>query len=155
MNLVFISSPQIEFNRFRRELCYFILTDPYLKQYFDVFLFENLPANQQNAENNYLNKVKDCSIYLGLFGKTYGTEDDTGLSATEQEYNCATKLDKDRLVYLKILTNRVKQEHKMANLINRVKQDVTYSTFSTLSDLKYKVMQSLLYWQQNQSNWRR
>ena len=79
MNLIFVSSPQSELKYYRRELCYFILTDPYLKQYFDVFLFENLPANQRNPENNYLNKVEECKIYLGLFGKTYGTEDDDGL----------------------------------------------------------------------------
>jgi len=152
MNLIFVSSPQIEFSRFRRDLCYFILTDPYLKQYFDVFLFENLPANQQNPENNYLNNVEGCTIYVGLFGKTYGTEDDNGLSATEREYNYATELEKDRLVYLKNLSNRTFQEPKMTNLINRAKQEVTYVTFSNRNDLKLKVMQSLLYWQQNQSN---
>jgi len=117
-----------------------------------VFLFENLPANQQNAENNYLNRVENCSIYLGLFGKTYGKEDDNGLSATEREYNYATELEKDRLIFLKKLTKRTIQEHKMTNLINRASQEVTYSTFRTINELKFKVMQSLLYWQQNQSN---
>lgn len=149
MNLIFVSSPQIEFSRFRKDLCFFILTDPYLKQYFDVFLFENLPANQQNVENNYLNKVEDCSIYLGLLGKTYGTEDDNGLSATEHEYNYATELEKDRLIYLKKLTNRTIQEPKMTSLINRAKQEVTYSTFRTVNELKFQVMRSLLYWQQS------
>ncbi len=152
MKLIFVSSPQAEFKRVRKELCYFILTDPYFKQYFDVFLFENLPANERDPQNNYLNKVEDCSIYLGLYGKTYGTEDHYGLSATEHEYNYAEELEKDRLVYLKKLSNRTIQEAKMTNLISRVKQEVTYSTFSSIDDLKFKVMQSLLYWQQNQSN---
>ena len=75
MKLIFVSSPQNEFANVRRELCYFILTDPYLKQYFDVFLFENLPANERNPQNVYLNKVKECTIYLGLFGKNYGAQD--------------------------------------------------------------------------------
>jgi len=152
MNLIFISSPQTEFRICRRDLCYFILTDPYLKQYFDVFLFENLPANQQNPENNYFQKVEECTIYLGLFGKTYGTEDIHGLSATEHEYNYATELEKDRLVYLKTLKNRTVQQPQMTNLINRAKQEVTYVSFNNINDLKLKVMQSLLYWQQNQSN---
>jgi len=40
----------------------------------------------------------------------------------------------------------------MTNLINRAKQEVTYSTFRTINELRFKVMQSLLYWQQNHSN---
>ena len=151
MNLVFVSSPQSEFARERKELCYFVLTDPYLKQFFDVFLFENLPANQQNPENNYRDKVKECSIYLGLFGKTYGTLDGDGISATEHEYNYATELGKARVIYLKQLAPRDRQAKKMAGLVAKVKKDVTYNTFSSIYELKLKVMQSLLFWQQNQS----
>ena len=150
MNLIFISSPQVEFARTRKELCYFVLTDPYLKQYFDVFLFENLPANQQNAENNYRDKVEECAIYLGLFGKTYGTPDDNGISATEQEFDYATELEKDRFVYLKQLSPLAHQARKMAALIEKARQEVTFNTFNTVNELKLKVMQSLLYWQQNQ-----
>lgn len=151
MNLIFVSSPQSEFARERKELCYFVLTDPYLKQYFDVFIFENLPANQQNPQNNYRNKLEKCKIYLGLFGKTYGTLDSEGISATEHEFDYATELGKDRVVYLKQLSPRTRQAKKMAELIAKAKQAVTYKTFSSLNELKLKVMQSLLFWQQNQS----
>ncbi|RZB29963.1 MAG: hypothetical protein SRB1_02243 [Desulfobacteraceae bacterium Eth-SRB1] len=143
MNLIFVSSPQSEFARERKDLCYFVLTAPYLKQYFDVFIFENLPANQQNPQNNYRDKIEKCKIYLGLFGKTYGTPDGDGISATE--------LGKDRVVYLKQPTPRARQAKKMAELIAKAKQAVTYETFSSLNELKLKVMQSLLFWQQNQS----
>ncbi len=151
MNLIFVSSPQTEFDRERKELCYFVLTDPYLKQYFDVFLFENLPANQQNSQNNYRDKVEECKIYLGLFGKTYGTPDGDGISATEHEFDYATELWKDRFVYLKQLAPSAQQAKKMAELIAKAKQAVTYNTFNSLNELKLKVMQSLLFWQQNQS----
>ena len=151
MNLIFVSSPQTEFARERKELCYFVLTDPYLKQYFDVFLFENLPANQQNPQNNYRDKVEECEIYLGLFGRTYGTPDEDGISATEHEYNYAVELEKDCVVYLKQLSPLARQAKKMAELIARVRQAVTYETFSSLNELKLKVVQSLLFWQQNQS----
>ena len=151
MNLIFVSSPQSEFARERRELCYFVLTDPYLKQYFDVFIFENLPANQQNPQNNYRGKVEECKIYLGLFGKTYGTPDGDGISATECEFEYATELGKDRVVYLKQLAPGARRAKKMAALIARAKLAVTYTTFSSLDELKLKVMQSLLFWQQNQS----
>ena len=150
MNLIFISSPQSEFAKERKELCYFVLTDPYLKQYFDVFLFENLPANQQNPQNNYRDKVEECTIYLGLFGKTYGTFDSDGLSYTEHEFDYATELGKDRVIYLKHLSSRARQAKKMVKLITKAKQAVTYDTFNSLHELQRKVMQSLLYWQQNQ-----
>jgi len=151
MILIFVSSSQSEFARERKELCYFVLTDPYLKQYFDVFIFENLPANQQNPQNNYRDKIKKCKIYIGLFGKTYGTPDGDGISATEHEFDYATELGKDRVVYLKQLTPRARQAKKMAELIAKAKHAVTYETFSSLDELKLKVMQSLLFWQQNQS----
>lgn len=152
MNLIFVSSPQSEFRRIRKELCYFILTDPYLKQYFDVFLFENLPANQQNPENNYKDNVRGCNIYLGLFGKTYGKTNNNGISATEDEYNYASELGKDRIIYLKLLRAQDRQARKMANLIRRVRNEVTYDTFRSLAELQRKVLQSLLYWQQVSSN---
>lgn len=152
MHLIFVSSPQTEFKHYRKELCYFIRTDPYLSAYFNIFLFENLPANERNPQNNYLDKVEECSIYIGLFGKTYSTKDDDGLSATEHEYNYATSLGKDRLIYLKKLTGRTIQDPKMTSLINRAKQDVTYSTFRTVNELKFEVMKSLMFWQQNHSH---
>lgn len=152
MNLIFLSSPQLEFKRYRKEVCYFIRTDPYLSEYFNVFLFENLPANERDPQNNYLGKVKECSIYIGLFGKTYGKENSDGLSATEQEYNYATELKRDRLIFLKKMSKNTVQDIKMTSLINKASQEVTYSTFSTINDLKLEIMKSLLLWQQNHSN---
>lgn len=151
MNLVFVSSPQTEFAQVRRELCYFVLTDPYLKQYFDVFIFENLPANQRDVENNYRDKVEECTIYLGLYGKSYGTPDEDGISATEHEFDLATDLGKDRIVFIKQMPPGTRRTRKMANLIAKAREAVTYETFSSLEELKLKVMQSLLYWQQEHS----
>jgi ATP-dependent DNA helicase RecG len=151
LNLIFVSSRQVEFDHERKELCYFVLTDPYLKQFFDVFLFENLPANQRDPQNNYLGKVRDCSIYLGLFGRTYGTLDGDGISATEREFDYATELGKDRIVYVRTLPPSARQARRMTELIAKAQAEVTYNTFESLEELKRKVMQSLLYWQQNQN----
>jgi hypothetical protein len=86
-----------------------------------------------------------------LFGKTYGMPDGDGISATEHEFDYATELGKDRVVYFKQLTPRARQAKKMAELIAKAKEAVTYNTFNSLDELKLKVMQSLLFWQQNQS----
>ena len=151
MNLIFVSSPQVEFAHERKELCYFLLTDPYLKQFFDVFLFENLPANQRDPQENYRGKIEECSIYLGLFGRTYGTPDREGLSATEREFDYATELGKDRIVFLKTLPPLARRARKMSWLISRAQPQVTFHTFESLEELKRKVMQSLLLWQQGQN----
>lgn len=151
MKLIFISSPQKEFASIRRDLCYFIRTDEYFKKYFDVFLFENLPANRQDPENNYLNKVRTCTIYLGLFGKTYGTLGNDGISATEREYNYATELGKDRLIFIKRLPRGARRARKMEDLVARVSAEVTYKNFSTKHELLLEVTRSLMYWQDQQS----
>jgi len=95
--------------------------------------------------------VKESEIYLGLFGKTYGTPDAGGLSATEREFDYARELGKDRIVFLKTLPTRARRARKMAELIVRVQSQVTFDTFGSVEELKRKVMQSLLYWQQNQN----
>ncbi len=148
MNLIFVSSPQNEFTRVRKELCYFILTDPYLKQYFDVFLFENVPANERNSRNVYIDKVEECTIYMGLFGKTYGTKDQNGISPTEHEFSLASRLNKDRIVFIKKISGNARRAKKMETLIRRA-SEVTFGSFESLHELKLKVMQSLLFWQQN------
>jgi hypothetical protein len=148
MDLIFISSPQGEFARLRHDLCYFILSDPYLSRYFNVFIFENLPASAQSPEHNYLSKIDESTIYLGVFGKTYGRLNASGVSATEQEFDHATDEGKDRLIFIKALTPRAVRAKRMENLIRKA-GSVTYDTFRTTEELKRKVLQSLLLWQQN------
>jgi hypothetical protein len=148
MDLIFVSSPQSEFEHFRKELCYFILTDPYLKQYFDVFLFENLPANERNPQDLYLNMVEEAQIYIALLGSSYGSEDKDGISATEHEYNYAEELNKPRIIFVKKLLKDDHRDPKMETLVERA-HDVTYAEFQSVEELKRKVMQSLLFWQQN------
>lgn len=150
--LIFVSSPQRELARLRRSLCYGLLTDPYFKEYFDVFLFENLPANGRNPEGNYLEKVEECSIYLGLIGRTYGTVDPhSRLSATEVEFDRATELRKDRLVFVRRLPRGVRRERRMAALLRKVAREVTFKEFTTADRLLLEVKTALLLWQQRRA----
>lgn len=146
-DLIFVSSPQKEFAKLRKELCYAILTDPYFKESFDVFLFENLPANRRNPEGIYLDKVGESCIYLGIFGKSYGSLDDDGVSATEREFDHATALAKDRIIVVKRLSKGAGRDPQMAALIRKAARDVTYREFRTSAELQREVMRSLLLWQ--------
>ncbi|MFV1968506.1 MAG: DUF4062 domain-containing protein [Pirellulaceae bacterium] len=146
-DLIFVSGPQKELAKFRKGLCYSILTDPYFKEYFDVFLFENLPANRRNAEGVYLDQVAKCTIYLGIFGRTYGTPGHDGIAPTEKEFDFATSLLKDRIVLVKRLPKNAKRDPQMGSLIKKARKEIITSSFRTSVELQREVMRSLLLWQ--------
>ena len=83
---IFISSVQREFAKERKALAEYLRKDAILGRFFEVFLFEEVPAQERKADGVYLAEVDDCDIYLGIFGHTYGNADPRGVSATEREY---------------------------------------------------------------------
>ncbi|MBK7214328.1 MAG: DUF4062 domain-containing protein, partial [Bacteroidales bacterium] len=77
---IFISSVQSEFSEERKALHEYICADPLLGKFFEPFLFELLPAIDQRADKVYLREVEHSDIYLGLFGRNYGSENAQGIS---------------------------------------------------------------------------
>ena len=65
---IFISSVQKEFAEERRALFDYIKKDPLLRRFYDVFLFEDLPASGRRPDEAYLAEVDRCGIYLCLLG---------------------------------------------------------------------------------------
>jgi len=65
---LFISSVQKELQAERRAIKNFVQNDPLLRRFFDVFLFEDLPASDRRTDEVYLEEVKSCDLYVGLFG---------------------------------------------------------------------------------------
>lgn len=59
---VFISSVQAEFAAERKQLCEYIRTDALLGKFFRPFIFEELPANNQSAQEAYLTEAAHCDI---------------------------------------------------------------------------------------------
>ena len=89
---IFVSSVQKEFQEERRAIKNYILNDPlFILFVSEVFLFEDLPARDQRADEAYLKEVERCDIYIGLFGNDYGFEDAEKISPTEHEFNRATE----------------------------------------------------------------
>ena len=89
---IFISSVQREFAREREQLRDYLRGDPLMRRFFDVFLFEDVPASDRRPDRVYLDEVDRCNGYVGLFGRDYGSEDAEGVSPTEREFDCATEL---------------------------------------------------------------
>ena len=132
--LLFISSVQKELARERQAIREFVKNDPLLRRYFDVFLFEDLPAADRSTGDVYLARVDRCLVYIGLFGKEYGAEDADGLSATEKEFDRATEKGKVRLIFVK--SNNDKGCHpKMLKLIQRAGSQLIRRRFADIPDL--------------------
>jgi hypothetical protein len=141
--LIFISSVQKELANERQAIRDFVRGDALLGQYFDVFLFEDLPANNQTPGQLYLAEVDRAAIYLGIFGNEYGWEDDEGLSPTEREFDRASLRKKNRLVFVKGADDGQRHD-KMKALIRGAERQLTRRRFADIPDLTSKVYASLI-----------
>jgi len=140
---IFISSVQKEFLQERRELKDYIVGDPLLTRFFDVFLFEDLPASDRPANRVYVEEVGASDIYLGLFGNDYGKENVQGVSAVHEEFLAATKLKKPRLIFVKGDTD-IKRHPKMRKLLTTVGAQLIRRRFNTQPELNGAVYASLV-----------
>ncbi|MCK4813687.1 MAG: DUF4062 domain-containing protein, partial [Candidatus Marinimicrobia bacterium] len=140
---IFISSVQNEFAYERAALLEYIQSDPMLGIFFEVFIFEKLPAIDMSTQNAYLKEVEACDIYLGILGKEYGYEDSDGISPTEREFDHATKFHKTRFIYL--TSHSLKQRHiKEQSFIQKAQTVLIRKQFSLFHDLRSAVYASLV-----------
>jgi ATP-dependent DNA helicase RecG len=140
---IFISSVQKEFARERKELKKYILSDALLSRFFDVFLFEDIPAKDRRADAVYIDEVRHCDIYLAMLGKEYGAVDRSGLSPTHREFNEATSLGKPRLIFVKGVDDGDKAP-KMQELIKVAGTQLIRRRFATVAGLIPNVYASLV-----------
>jgi len=140
---IFISSVQKEFQTERPAIREFVQNDPLLRRFFDVFLFEDLPAQDRLADDVYLTEVGMSDIYVGLFGNEYGFEDDYGLSPTEREFNEATAHGKTRLIFVKGKDDKTRHP-RMLELIGKAGRQLIRKRFDSTSELTEALYSSLV-----------
>src|SRR5580658_8207707 len=141
--VIFISSVQKELADERRAIRDFVRGDALLRRFFDVFLFEDLPASDRRADDVYLAEVGRCSIYVGLFGQEYGHSNSAGLSPTELEFDRATELGKTRLIFVKGADDH-SRDAKMRALIGKAGSQFIRRRFAGISDLNASLYASLV-----------
>lgn len=141
---VFISSVQAEFCEERKRLFDYIREDALLSGFFEPYIFEETPAMDVSASQAYLGEVRNCDIYLGLFGMRYGYEDAEGVSPTEREFDLATQCGKMRLIYITRLQAGKKRHPKQAALIAKAEQCVVRKSFEDYEQLQDAVYRSLV-----------
>jgi len=141
--IIFVSGVQKELQPERRALKEFIQGDALLRRYFDVFLFEDLPASDRKADDVYLEEVEHCDVYVGLFGNEYGSEDAKGISPTEREFDLATAHGKVRLVFVKG-TDDAGRHSKMRALITKAGKQLIRKRFDGINELTEALYSSLV-----------
>lgn len=109
----------------------------------EVFLFEELPAKDHRADQVYIEEVKRCDIYLGIFGYDYGNEDRDGISPTEREYVYAGKHRKTRLIYV-WGSDEKKRAPKMRQLVSNASSELIRRRIENFSALTSEVYASLV-----------
>ena len=141
---IFISSVQSEFKQIRPDLKAFLLGDAVLHRFIsEVFLFEELPARDQRADQIYLDKVESCDIYLGIFGYEYGNENQDGVSPSEHEYDHATKHRKTRLIYV-WGSDEKKRAPKMQKLVKKAGGELVRRRVEDFNALTSEIYASLV-----------
>jgi hypothetical protein len=140
---VFISSVQKELAEERRAIRDYLRGDPLLRRFFDVFLFEDLPASDRRADDVYLDEVGRCAIYIGLFGQEYGNENSAGVSPTEREFDQATALGKTRFSFVKGAEDAGRHP-KMRALIGKAGAQLIRRRFTGIADLTGALYASLV-----------
>lgn len=140
---VFISSVQKELAAERRALKNYIQGDALLGRFFEVFLFEDMPASGRRADEVYLREVDHCDIYLGLLGDQYGYEDADGISPTEREFDQATAVGKERLIFVKGEKDSTRHP-KMQAFVRKAGNQLIRRRFNSVSELTALVYSSLV-----------
>jgi predicted HTH transcriptional regulator len=140
---IFISSVQKELAAERLAIRSFVESDALLRRFFDVFLFEDVPASSRRADEVYLAEVDACDVYLGLFGNEYGFEDASGVSPTEREFDQATAQGKTRLIFVKGSDDRVRHP-KMQALVRKAGAQLIRRRFSAIPELTAALSASLV-----------
>ena len=140
---IFLSSVQKEFATERAALRDYLQGDALMRRFFEVFLFEDVPAADRRADALYLDEVDRCDLYIGLFGDEYGFEDADGLSPTQREFTHASALHKRRLIFVKGAHDAAKHP-KMQALIRQAGSELIRRRFASSAELVAGVYASLV-----------
>ena len=146
---LFISSVQSEFVQERAALRDYVLGDALLCQFFDVFLFEDVPALNQRPDALYLDEVAQCDVYVGLFGFGYGNEDEAGVAPTEREFDRASALGVHRLIFVKGEDDNARHP-KMRVLLDKAQTGLIRKRFNTTEELKAELFSALVAYLKNE-----
>jgi len=144
---LFVSANQKELRDERFAVKEVITGNATLHGFFDVFLFEDLPAKGKSAVTTYLKSAANSDVYLCIIGNTYGDKDKDGLSATEREFRhfLKTKSKAEILAFIKgSSSDDKKRDNDAQNFVKDIKASFIYKRFHNVDEFKTQVLNSLI-----------
>ena len=142
---IFVSANQKELREERFAIKEVISDNSVLRGYFDVFLFEDLPAKGKSAVSTYLKNVSNSDLYVCIIGNIYGEKGKDGLSATEREYRHFLKSSSEIIAFIKGNSQEdKKREPDLQKFFNEIKKAFIYKRIRNIDDLKIQTLNSLI-----------
>lgn len=144
---LFVSANQKELREERFAIKDVITSNATLRGFFDVFLFEDLPAKGKTAVSTYLKNVASSDVYICIIANTYGVKGKDGFSATEREFRhfLKTKSKAEILAFIKGSSSDDKKRDKdTQKFVKDIRVSFIYKRFRNIDDLKTQVLNSLI-----------
>ncbi|MDD6338176.1 MAG: DUF4062 domain-containing protein [Lentisphaeria bacterium] len=140
---IFISSVQHELSAERKAIVNLISKNPLLARFFDTFAFEfDVPAEDKRTDEVYLSELAVSDLYVGVLGNEYGTVTSEGISATESEYDEATRLGIPRFIFVKGKSDEKREPRELA-FLHKVSPGLIRVRFDGTDNLLAALMESL------------
>jgi len=140
---IFISSVQRELATERKAIVELISNAPQLARFFDTFAFEfNVPAEDKRTDEVYLSELAVSDLYVGLIGNDYGGLAPDGTSATESEYDEATRLGIPRFMFVKGTSDKERDSRELA-FLRKVSPGLIRVRFDSIEQLLTALTESL------------
>ncbi len=140
---IFISSVQRELSAERRAVVDLVSGNPQLARFFSTFAFEfDVPAADKRTDEVYLAELAVSDLYVGIIGNEYGGVTPDGVSATESEYDEATRLGIPRFLFVKGSADKVRDPRER-NFLHKVSPGLIRVRFESTEELLAALTESL------------
>ncbi|AXV36819.1 MAG: hypothetical protein CIT01_00695 [Methanobacterium sp. BRmetb2] len=141
---IFVSGNQNELKKERMAVKEAIVNIPVIKDFFEPFLFEDLPSLGCDPVSTYLDEVKNSDIYIGILGTNYGNKYEDGISATEKEYNTFIEYVSDGEILLFVKGDKsISRDPEIDDFIEKTRSKSIYRRFDSITDLEEEIINSL------------
>ena len=140
---IFISSVQRELAKERKAIVDAVFKNPQLARFFSAFAFEfDVPAEDKRTDEVYLAELAVSDVYVGIIGNEYGGLTPEGISATESEYDEATRLGIPRFIFVKGTSDEKRDSRELA-FLRKVSPGLIRVRFKTVPQLLSALTESL------------
>ena len=140
---IFISSVQRELSAERKAVVDLVSGNPQLARFFSTFAFEfDVPAADKRTDEVYLAELAVSDLYVGIIGNEYGGVTPDGVSATESEYDEATRLGIPRFLFVKGSSDKVRDPRER-NFLHKVSPGLIRVRFESTEELLAALTESL------------